>query len=54
MKQKSSVNLSQRRDSLNASIEIGEAESVNWDPFLDSEKFENLANKKKAMQKNLV
>ena len=48
------MNLSQRRDSLNASIEIGEAESVNWDPFLDSEKFENLANKKKAMQKNLV
>ena len=54
LRQKSSVNLSQRRDSLNASIENGEAESVNWDPFLDAEKFENLANKKKAMQKNLI
>ena len=48
------MNLSQRRDSLNASIENGEADSVNWDPFLDAEKFESLAIKKKAMQKNLV
>lgn len=35
-----------KRDSLNGSIEIFEQDSVNWDPFEDAEKFEQLAQKK--------